>query len=189
MKTIVLLALLAVSGAAWSDDEGGFYLGAALGQASGACGESSPTVSCSEGDSAFKLAIGYQVNRNFGVELAYASLGSVTRRDARFAGNDTTQMSALEVSALGVWPLRGGLELQGRIGAYASGVSAQSDGGSSASSDGGGSSVTFGLGARYRVTERGLLRVEWQRYNAFSDGSRSMNIDTLTIGFLFMLAR
>jgi hypothetical protein len=187
VKTIVLLALLAASGAAWSDDDGGFYFGAAFGQVTGACGAASATVSCSEDDSALKLALGYQVNRNFGVEFAYAGLGSTTRRDARFAGRETAELSALELTALGVWPLGDGLELQGRVGTYARGVVGQSDGGSSASSDGGGSWLTFGLGARYRITDRARLRVEWQRYNAFSDGSRSMNIDTLTIGFLFRL--
>ena len=193
MKIIVLLALLTATAAARAEDEGGWYLGGAFGvpRVSGACAGEPATVSCSDADPpAFKLALGYQVNRRFGVEFAYASLGSIQRRDRGFFGRTVDiDLSTLELSALGTWPLAANWDLQARLGTYIAQM-VQID---AETSPTGGGGATFGLGVRYRAGDDAFVRFEWQRYGSYPFPSSSMSgpagitIDAFTIGFIYLL--
>ena len=195
MKTIVLLMLLTAAGAANAEEEGRFYLGGAFGmpRVSGACAGEPATVSCSDADGpAFKLALGYQVNPRFGVEFAYANLGSIQRRDRSIFGHTVDiDLSTLELSALGMWPLAANWDLQARLGAYVTAEprTVHIDTESEASTGGGG--ATIGLGVRYRASDDAFVRFEWQRYGSFPFPSSSMNasgitIDVFTIGFIYL---
>src|SRR5688500_6432922 len=74
---IVLVLGLAAAPAVAQEDRG-FYLGGSLGSAKSKNTCEGFVGACDDTDTAYKLFGGYQVNRNFGWELAYGYLGDVT---------------------------------------------------------------------------------------------------------------
>jgi opacity protein-like surface antigen len=46
--------------------------------------------------------------------------------------------------------------------------------------------LTYGIGASYAVTDKAVLRLEWQRYNQLGgEGAPKLDIDVLSIGALY----
>jgi OOP family OmpA-OmpF porin len=100
---------------------------------------------------------GYQMHRNFAVELGYSDLGRVT------INGHPLDASALELSALGIIPLNETFSVYGKLGAY-TGL-AKGDG-----FDERHGNVLFGVGGEYAATRDLGVRLQWQRYSGFGGG-------------------
>src|SRR3954452_22261851 len=127
LKKTTVAALLAASGLAISSAsmaqgkpaDTGWYAGVSLGQssASDACnGVSGPGVSCEDTDTAFKIFGGYQINRNFGVELGYTDLGKVEASGGGVTASIETR--AFELVGVGRYPINTQFPIYGKLALY-----------------------------------------------------------------------
>ena len=173
MTGVFVLAALLASASAWAQEDRPYFgIGAGTAALSGC-------PMCQGGDSALKLMAGYQFTPRFALEFAYSDFGTVTLRDPRFGFTDTWHVSTTEASAIGTWPLGEGVAFQARGGVYGTLIARSSFASFSSSSDGwqpDGTGVTFGTGLRFRMSERTLLRFEWQRFNQLSIDVFSLNL-------------
>jgi len=180
---IVLVLGLAAAAPAVAQDTG-LYLGASFGS-----GKSKNTCegfvgTCDDTDTAYKLFGGYQVNRNFGWELAYGYLGDVTGTGT-FGGQafdfEVTN-KALDFSGIITLPVNDRFAVFGRLGVYRSQVELR---GTFPGLQGGdhNTSFTWGLGMRFDFGRAFAVRAEWQHYPEIGGSNAGIDdIDYLSLG-------
>jgi OOP family OmpA-OmpF porin len=193
LKKTTVAALLAASGLVASSAvmaqgkaaDMGWYAGISLGQssASDACnGISGPGVSCDDKDTAFKIFGGYQINRNFGVELGYTDLGKVEASGGGVTASVET--TALELVGVGSYPVNNQFSIYGKLGLYRADSKGRSNIGLSA--DETNTDLTFGLGVQYNFTSNLGVRGEWQRYSSVGGGDiGESDVDVLSVGLVY----
>lgn len=183
-------AALALPASAQRVDASNAYLGVSLGQAkygdvcSGLSG-----FTCDDKDTAFRIFGGYQFTPNLAVELGYADLGSAAFRGTSggvaITGNE--EFTAFDLVGVASWPIGTAFYVYGKLGLYHGEVTATAVGtlggvSSRGSASDSGTDFTFGLGAGFDVSRNVGLRLEWQRYNGFSDAD---NLDVFSLGLLY----
>ena len=73
-------------------------------------------ISCDDKDTAWRILGGYQINRNFAVELGYHQLGDAS---ASFPGGQVDfEATAIELVGLGILPLANNFALYAKAGFY-----------------------------------------------------------------------
>ena len=158
-----VLALAAASTPALSQDAG-WYAGISFGQSKvkdlctglGGLG----ITSCDDKDTALTVFGGYQINKNFGVELGYVTLGEVS---ATAPGvTVTAEAKGFELVGVGTVPLNQKFSLFGKLGFFRWDVDASAPGVSTSES---GTDLTYGFGVKYDFTTKFAVRGYWQKYN------------------------
>jgi OOP family OmpA-OmpF porin len=155
-----------------------------------------------DSDTAFGLAGGYQVNRNFAAELAYVDLGDISYSatgtatdgvddfDAGFGLDQST--SGPVFSVLGIVPIGERFSVFGRLGLALMSVDADAtvslDGEAatdSVSTDR--SNLMYGIGGEFSFNERFGVRLGWDRYaNVGSDDQAGeVDIDMISLGLRY----
>ena len=166
--------------------ESGFYVGGSLGQSEvdDFCSIFGPGISCDEKDSAWKFFGGYQVNRNFALELGYTNLGEVSARDN--TGTLRLESTAWEVVGIGSIPIDR-FSLYGKLGVYRADTELRFRGsGLSESDDESTTDLTFGFGVRYDFTRNLAVRAEWQKYSDVeAAGLGEGDVDVMSVGVLW----
>ena len=154
MKKITIVALLSVfvSMPAIAADTG-FYAGVKLGSAN------KSVTGASETNSAFGFFGGYSVNPNFAVEAGYTNLGTVASGNIKF--------NAMEVSAVGTFPINQQFSLYGKLGMASTKEEATLFG---TTLSGTRSAATYGLGGQFNVNPNIGIRLGWEHYG-FGDGT------------------
>lgn len=187
---ILLAAILGLSAAlaTLQASAQGFYIGASFGSSDFDKGNVIPdlmtTGNVDGKDSGTKLFGGYQVNRNLGLELAYADLGK-TNYGPGSSGpcsvtNGTVKASGFNFSAVGTLPLNPSFDLFGKIGFYAWEAKANDTTcGAPFSDKATGTDLSYGVGATYNLTKNFGIRAEWEQYKAVDD------ISLLSIGVAY----
>ena len=172
-----------VAAPAFAQDQG-WYVGLHLGQAQAkdACdGLSGAGVSCDDKDTAFRILGGYQLNKNFAIELGYNDLGEVSASGP--GGSASIEAKAWEVVAVGSLPftpnlsgyLKGGL-YRGDTDATAPGVSL-----SETNTD-----LTFGIGVRWDFTKNLGVRAEYQIYQDVGGGDLGeSDVNVMSVGVIW----
>jgi OOP family OmpA-OmpF porin len=145
----VAATLLAASPAMAADD-GGFYVGAGVGQFSVDEG------SFDESDTGYKLFGGWMFNQYVGGELEYIDGGTVGDNDF---GIDTT---AFNVSLKGNWPVTEQFDVYGKVGYFFWDADIDLSGDSGQERNDSGSDLSWGLGAGYDFTDNFGVVAEWQ---------------------------
>src|SRR3989442_14150674 len=114
MKTTLLAAAIGIGTLAASTAWSQMYLGAAIGQtrSKNACEGAPSGVSCDDRDSAFKFFAGHRFTRHFAVELGVSELGTVE------ATSERASLNAVDLTAIGAWPLSERFAIHGRLGVY-----------------------------------------------------------------------
>lgn len=165
----------------------GFYLGGSIGQSKfkESCEGATAGVSCDDTDTAWRFFGGYEVNRNFAVEIGYADLGEAkaSLTSGGITATSTAKATAWDVVGIGSLPLGPSFALYAKLGLFygkADGRVSVTGGGTTSESDTG-TDLTFGFGARYDFLRNFGARVEWQRYTDFS-GS---DVDVISAGVLY----
>ena len=180
------MALIAAYGSAHAQvgQERGWYAGASIGQSSMDIEGCGGAISCDDKDTAWRILGGYQINRNFAVELGYHQLGDAS---ASFPGGQVDfEATAIELVGLGILPLANNFALYAKAGFYrgeteASGSNALGPVDVSETN----TDLTFGLGAQYNFNPRFGVRGEWQRYtNMGGEATGESDVDVLSIGVL-----
>lgn len=123
---------------------------------------------CSDSDNGPKFEVGYDFNKNVGIELGYTSFGRLfdtTEDSIRL----TQKSSATTLSLLGTLPLNDAFAIYGRLG-YA-----RYDTNNSGSVEGvpvkdeHGNTPFWGAGLKFNLNEQFALRLEYQDYKDLSD--------------------
>ena len=179
MAILGLAGAMAFSSAALAQDAG-FYIGGAFGQAQidGTCSGAPAGVTCDDKDSAWRIFGGYQLNRNFALEIGYANLGEA--KASGFGITATQEVSAFDVVAVGSIPVADAFSVYGKLGFYSGQAETRNNFGVVSDDSGGG--VTFGFGVRYDFTRNLGVRAEWQRYAEVGD---DIDVNLVTLGVLF----
>jgi OOP family OmpA-OmpF porin len=159
----VAAALLSAAPAMAADD-GGFYVGAGVGQFSVDEG------GFDESDTGYKLFGGWMFNKYIGGELEYIDGGTV--EDSGF-GIDTT---ALNVSLKGNWPVTEQFDVYGKVGYFFWDADIDSSGDSSQESNESGSDLSWGIGAGYDFTENFGIVGEWQWFQIEEADAEMMSL-------------
>lgn len=150
-------AAMAVSGGAFAQASmsavPAFYVGAEVGQSDAG----------DEDDIGWKILGGYQFNRNFAAEVAYGFL---------FDKNDV-EVTALEVVAVGMWPIANQFSLLAKLGLANWEVDSRFG-----SEDG--TDITWAIGGQFDLSRNLGLRVTWQRYETDPD-----EVDFLNVGVVW----
>lgn len=123
---------------------------------------------CSDSDKGPKINIGYDFNKNFGVELGYTSFGTI------FDSNEDSfsvkqKSNAITLSVLGNVPINEWLGIYGRLGyaRYDTNNTGSVDG--VAVKDESGNTPFWGAGVKFNLNEQFALRLEYQNYSDLSD--------------------
>lgn len=164
--------------------EAGWYAGLGLGQAKykGACtGVSGPGFSCSETDAAFKFLGGYQINKNFAVEIGYADLGEALASRVG-VGSAAIAASGFEALAVFNWPIAQKWSWYAKLGFFRWDMDLIDKTGGGGSASASGTDLTSGFGVKYSLAENVALRVEYQVYRDVGDANTTDQGDISLIG-------
>lgn len=194
MNKVAIVALLSafVATPALADNTGKFYGAIDLGQgnAKDACSGLPSTISCSTTTTAFRFGLGYQANQNVSLEAAYIDGGKIDIGGS-YLGVPVTgeySMTGLQLSAIGSYPISNEAELLGKIGlASIKAKESVSVSGSTFSSDNSNSNLTFGLGARFKISDKIAIRVMYEDFGTIKAHSTSSgsNATLLSAGLQF----
>jgi OOP family OmpA-OmpF porin len=201
-KNALVGAVFAVGAAAMSSAalaqqmrDTGLYIGGSFGQSTADidCGG---TTSCDDSDTSWKVFGGYQVNRNFALEVGYGALGEVTASTPAFfvgptlipAADVKIKTTAWEVVGIGSLPLGERFSLFGKVGLYVADTDIEVvfAGLGTATDADDNVDLTFGFGARYDFTRNFGVRAEWQRYGDVKAGDfDKFDVDVMSVGIVF----
>lgn len=211
-----LILMFTVAPGAFAADEKGWYLGAGYGQSKADIDEAKTNSSfgsytggasttSDETDAGWKLFGGYQLTRNWGVELAYVDFGQAstnTRATTTGVGTDVYryEYDAKGWSIVGVGTAMVGdtFGVFGKIGTFrwdldqkcsftggGGGTGCTAPANRSAS----GTDLTYGVGLKYNLTEQTGLRLEWEQFkdvgNASTTGQADVDLISLGIQYTF----
>ena len=163
--SVAALSVPSISAAQTAPDRG-WYVGGALGR--------SDVDEMDATDTSFKVLGGYQINRNFAVELGYIDFGKATGGGTNFKGN------ALELVGVGMLPLANQFSLYGKLGMARTEAEGSNALGSEKESS---TEVTYGFGVQYDLNKNIGIRGEWQNYLDVGDGRSDVTV--LSIGVVY----
>jgi len=145
-------------------------------------------------DTAYKLQLGYQINKNFAVEGGYVDLGKVTYAATVTGGtlNVDVKSSGWNLAAVGILPLNEQFSLFGKLGAIhaTTKLGAQGTGVVSGWAEPGkesGWSANYGLGASYNINKQVAIRAEYERFDSLGGdnvGGKS-DVDLFSVGVAY----
>jgi OOP family OmpA-OmpF porin len=179
----VLVSLLSLPGLALSQDIPGWYIGIGIGQskAKGACdGVSGPGITCDETDTAGKILGGYQLSKNFALELGYADLGQAKATGG--GGSSTFGTKGFEFTGIGMLPIGERFSVLAKAGLFSWKVDLKDETGLIGSANASGTDLTYGLGLKFDFTRDFAIRGEWQRYKDVGDLNTTGQADVDFIG-------
>jgi OOP family OmpA-OmpF porin len=194
LAILAIATISAFSAPAVAQDKG-LYLGGSLGQSKVSL-DCTGASSCDDKDTSWKIFAGYQVNRNFAIEVGYSNLGEATANVPAFvvggipipASRVSIEATAWELVAVGSLPVAERFSLFGKLGLYRADtdVSIAFTGAGTATDNDSNTDLTFGVGARYDFTRNLGLRAEWQRYSDVKAGDfGDSNVDVLSLGIIY----
>lgn len=147
------------------------YVGGGFGEAHWRPGCPSGVTDCDDANPSVRAFAGYQLNRIFAAEVAFANLGKATGTNAEVKGH------AWEASGIAGWPVWRDVSLFGRLGIYRGVVKG---GGQFAGHTETNYYATYGLGVQADFTPNLGARVEWQAFPG-TGGSTIIDNDVQTI--------
>jgi OmpA-OmpF porin, OOP family len=174
------IAATAGSAYAQAGHDSGWYLGGSIGQSSMDIDGCGGVVNCDDKDTAWRILGGYQINRNFAVELGFHQLGDAS---ASIPGARIDfEANAIELVGLGALPLGNNFALYGKAGLFRGETKATGFIDAKETN----TDLTFGFGAQYNFNPRFGIRAEWQRYTNLGDEATigESDVDVLSLGLV-----
>lgn len=121
-----------------------------------------------------RVGVGYQYTPNWAIETSYAALGNST--DAKGL---TAKLQAIQVAAVGSFPVANALSLTGKVGVAAAMLDVTGGVGNT------NVNLAFGIGAQYAVSKQFSVRVQYENLGRFGNASNttaSMNGSLVSAG-------
>ena len=166
LSAAIATAIFATS-PAMAADEGGFYIGAGLGDFSVDEG------GFSESDTSFKLLGGWMFNDYIGGELEYIDGGTVGEGDF---GIDST---GVNVSVKGNWPVIEQFDVFAKLGYYFWDADIDFEGDSGQEDNESGSDVSWGIGAGWDFTDNFGVIAEYQWFTIEEADAELLSVSVL----------
>ena len=146
-----------------------YYFGGSIGSSDGTSYCDGET-SCEDSDTAWKLFGGYKFTENLSAEGTYTNLGDMHKN------GENSDISALSANAVGSVQLTEKFDIFGKVGAMR-----WSSNNSNGDRDGFG--VTYGVGAKMRMSESTKIRAEWEQFPGVeTSSSQETDVNMLSIG-------
>lgn len=172
-----------VAAPAFAQDQG-WYVGLHFGQAQAkdACDDlSGAGVSCDDKDTAFRILGGFQLNKNFAVELGYNDFGEVSASGP--GGSASIEAKAWELTAVGSWPFTPNFSAYGKLGLYRGDTDATAPGVSASETN---TDLTYGIGVRWDFTKNLGVRAEYQIYQDVGGGDiGESDVNVMSVGVIW----
>jgi OOP family OmpA-OmpF porin len=170
---LAVLSLMAGAAAQAADSQPGFYAGVGIGTGSVEVG----AAGFDENDTAFKIFGGYSFNQHFAVELTYLDGGApeMTVSDGFDTGSVETELSGLNVAALGRIPLAESFAIFGKLGitSYDAEVTGRINGQVIANLKGSSEEIMYGVGGSFSFGPSFEMRAEYEMAD-FDGGEHTM---------------
>jgi OOP family OmpA-OmpF porin len=192
-KTVAIIGLsvaaIGVSSAANAQDAG-FYVGGSIGRSDtnndvGSLAALGVVVTGNdERDTGWKVFGGYQITKNWGVELSYVDFGNfgITGRLGATPVTADAKVSGIALAAVGTLPLNDSFSLFAKLGGVYGTVKSSAVAGTAFVSDKDRTTDwTAGIGVKFNVNKNFAIRAEAERYEFSSNG----NANLYTIGAQF----
>jgi len=148
------------------------FFGGSFGQAE-ADGFCKSTTACNNEDTSWKAYGGYTLNKSMDLEVAYHSIGDISRTTA--AGTEISELSAVSISGVGKYEVNETIELFGKAG-VAGWTSSNTAG------DEDGTGLTYGFGAKVSMNENMKIRAEWENVSGIGTGGGDSDVSTMSLG-------
>jgi OOP family OmpA-OmpF porin len=180
MKKIILAVLLASSVPAMAQSA---YVGGSVGRSEQKL--TLDALSPVDAGTGAKVYGGYQMSKNFGVELGYADLGKATQSGGLVI---TTKPKTLFAAATGTLPISKEVSAFGKIGVARTKTKiAASFGGLTQNSTDKETSLMLGVGASYAINDQLLVLVEYENFGKISkvDNGDNLKADLVSVGLRF----
>jgi OmpA-OmpF porin, OOP family len=165
---IIALALAAPAGVA--AQEGGAYLGGALGQTRFTEWCDPGTTACDDKDSGWKVFGGYRFNRYFALEGSYINWGEVTASVGTV--NVAAEQRSFGLAALGSLQLGPRFSVFGKVGMLNTEQETRSPARTVQRDE---TELHYGVGASYSLTSNWAVRGEWEN-------TEKLKVQMLSIG-------
>jgi len=182
----VAATLVTASSTALATDNG-FYGAFDLGQskAKDVCTGMPAGVSCDDKDTSYRLAGGYNINKNFGAEISYTDYGAATASviGVQFASSGAT---AFQIVGTGSLPLGDQFSLTAKAGLTSVDVNASIPilGLSASASN---TNFVWGVGAQFDVTPSIGIRVNYEDLGTVGDNATTgtVKLSNISAGVVF----
>lgn len=183
----VAATMATVSGAALAADNS-FYGALDLGQskAKGVCTGMPAGVSCDEKDTSYRLAGGYNFNKNFGAEISYTDYGNATASATGVSAS--VDATAFQIVGTGALPLGNQFSLTAKAGLASVDVGASATVlGLSATASASNTNFVWGIGAQYDVTPSIGIRVNYEDLGTVGDNATigTAKLSNISAGVVF----
>lgn len=192
-KSMVIAGFIAASIAATAGSahaqvgrDSGWYVGGSIGQSAVDIEGCGGVVDCDDKDTAWRVLGGYQINRNFSVELGFHQFGDASASGP--GGRIDFEAHAIELVGLGSLPLGNNFAVYGKAGVYRG--ETQATGSTILTGpidiEETNTDLTFGVGAQYNFNPKFAIRAEWQRYTNMGDEETigESDVDVLSLGLI-----
>ncbi|NJD36136.1 MAG: hypothetical protein FIA96_15125 [Betaproteobacteria bacterium] len=148
-------------------------------------------------DTGYKLQVGYNFTKNWGIEGGYVDLGEMTYKATGRIGavaasaKARAEVTGWNIAGVGTLPINEQFSLFGKLGAiYADvDVKATATGGGISASDHASTTdwkANFGVGATYKFNKQWGMRAEWERFDNLGDNNTGKtDVDLLSVGVVF----
>jgi OOP family OmpA-OmpF porin len=181
------LSLALTTGSAFAQGRGdtGWYLGASIGQSTVDIEGCGGGVDCDDKDTSWRILGGYQLNRNFSIELGFHQFGDAS---ASAPGERVDfEANAFELVGVGYLPMGSNFGLYGKAGFYRGETKASGNTIAFGPIDvkETNTDFTFGLGLQYSFSPQLSIRGEWQRYADVGGGDiEASDVDVMSVGLV-----
>jgi OmpA-OmpF porin, OOP family len=161
LKTLVFGIFLAVATPLAMAEGSGYYGALDVGQSKFKEMCTGFVGSCSSTDTAFRAALGYQINQNVGVEGAYVDAGKSTGSAPGFSGS--AKLTDWQLAVVGTLPVGNGFSLIGKAGLDRWSTKFTT---TTISPSGSGSSLLLGIGGQYDINKSVAIRGQYEIHEA-----------------------
>lgn len=173
LDRLFLFVVFAFSAAAAVAQDGGFYLGGALGQSKFKEWCDVPGADCKNTDTSWKVFGGYRFNRYVSAEGTYVDWGEVTLSTG--SASVAASQTSYGLAVVGTLPLGDRFELFGKAGFLRTEQETTRRFPNPSTLNRNETGSHYGLGAKYLFTKNWALRGEWENTN-------KLNVDLISIG-------
>jgi OOP family OmpA-OmpF porin len=173
---LVLVILFAIATPALADNTGSYYFAADFGRM--AYSNINPGGADFSNPNAFRISGGYHFNPVFALEGGYAVMGDSTQSSA--SSSATLKNSAVQVAAIGSYPVNAEFELFGKLGVSVNSIKASGTGSLSGLNVDHSTSFrsVLGVGVQYNVNSQLGFRAQYEQFAPFTmtNNNQSWNV-------------
>lgn len=131
----------------------------------------------------FRITVGKRFAPHFASEMSFIKFADSNSISPSSGGTEILAASALQIAALGSFPLDEKIDLFGKVGLSLNRASGSNSDGTSANKSK--TAVSFGVGQQYHFTQQLALRFQYEDFGAFESASSPMKATVFSLGLVY----